>query len=285
MEDIDFRLDIAVVGLGLIGGSYAMALKELKLGKVYGIDVDNKTLEKALKSGAIDEASQYGQGILQKSDIVIIALYPKNTVQFVSENLRNFKVGAIITDTCGIKQHIIDSINNMLPKGIEFVAGHPMAGNEFKGFDAASKDIFIDANYIITPHERNSERAIRTIEQLAVAIGSRNPIRVSAKEHDNIISFTSGLPHIIAVSMMNMDIWGKGIDSFIGRSIKDDIRVAALNKELWTQIFNMNSENLIRQIDEMEIMLANLKKVIKQQDNPALERIFDNAIKRKKEIA
>ncbi|HYE81241.1 MAG TPA: prephenate dehydrogenase [Clostridia bacterium] len=284
MEEGNFRRNIAVVGLGLIGGSYAMALSSLKDGKVFGIDIDGIVLDKAVSCGVIDEGSTNAGEILCKSDIVIIALYPQDAIEFIENNAGHFKPGAIVTDTCGIKQPIIAAANRSLPDNVEFVGGHPMAGNEFQGFDAASRELFFDTNYIITPHENNSDKGLGAVEKLAEAIGCKCVTRVGADAHDRIISFTSQLPHIVAISFANLVMGEKDMHAFTGRSFTDATRVAALNKELWTQIFRMNNLNIIDRIEDMEEMLRKLKKAINSQDDSSLRTIFDNAIRGKREI-
>lgn len=284
MEEGDFRKNIAVVGLGLIGGSYAIALKQLNYGKIFGIDKDERVLAKAIGKGAVDEGSINADEILGRSDIVIIALYPYETIEFIKKNAGYFRPGAIITDTCGIKLPIIAAAAEGLPEGVEFVGGHPMAGNEFQGFDAASGELFLDTNYIITPHENNSEEGLSTVEKLAVGIGCKCITRIGAEAHDRMISFTSQLPHIVAVTFANLIMDKKEIIPFTGRSFKDVTRVAALNKELWTQIFRMNNTNIIDRIEDMENILHKLKKAVNSQDEISLRILFDNAIKGKREI-
>jgi len=284
LEEGSFRRNIAVVGLGLIGGSYAMALRQLKAGRVFGIDIDKEVLDKAVGCGTIDEGAADAKAILCKSDMVIIALYPQDTIEFIKNNAKYFKPGTIVTDTCGIKQPIIAAAMKNLPENVEFVGGHPMAGNEFQGFDAASRELFFDTNYIITPHESNSEKGITAVEELAAAIGCKCVTRIEAEAHDRIISFTSQLPHIVAISFANLVTGEMDMHAFTGRSFTDATRVAALNKELWTQIFRMNNINIIDRIEDMEDMLQKLKKAINSQDESSLRTIFDNAIKGKREI-
>ncbi|MGE5629566.1 MAG: prephenate dehydrogenase [Caulobacteraceae bacterium] len=284
MEEGDFRRNIAVVGLGLIGGSFAMALRKLKAGRIFGIDIDESVLDKAINCGVIDEGSIDAGAILCKSDLVIIALYPRDTIEFIKNNAGFFKSGAIVTDTCGIKQPIIDAAKKNLPENVEFVGGHPMAGNEFQGFDAASGELFIDTNYIITPHECNSEKGIAAIESLAAAIGCKCVTRIGAEAHDRMISFTSQLPHMVAILFANLVTGEKDMSAFTGRSFRDATRVAALNKELWTQIFRMNSTHIIDRIEDMENMLQKLKNAVNAQDENSLRILFDNAIKVKREI-
>jgi prephenate dehydrogenase len=284
LEEGNFRSNITVVGLGLIGGSYAMALRQNRAGRIFGIDIDERVLEKAASCGVIDQGSFDAEEVLGKSEIVIIALYPQEAIEFIKKNAKNFKPGTVITDTCGIKQPIIDAACKCLRSDVEFVGGHPMAGNEFQGFDAASEELFIDTNYIITPHENNSEKGIMTIEKLAALIGCNPVTRMKASDHDRIISLTSQLPHIVAISVANLVTGEKNMRAFSGRSFMDVTRVAALNKELWTQIFRMNDTNIINRIEDMEEILNKLKNAINSQDECSLQRIFDNASIGKREI-
>lgn len=284
MEEGDFRSNITVVGLGLIGGSFAMALRQFNVGRIFGIDIDESVLNKAVACGVIDEGASNADEILCKSDMVIIALYPRDTIEFIKNYAGYFRPGTIVTDTCGIKQPIIEAAKKSLGSDVEFVGGHPMAGNEFQGFEAASRDLFFDTNYIITPHESNSESGIAAIEKLAAAIGCKCVTRIEAEVHDRMISFTSQLPHIVAISFANLMMGEKDMNLFTGRSFKDATRVAVLNKELWTQIFRMNNLNIIDRIEDMENMLHNLKNAINAQDESCLQILFDNAINGKRKI-
>jgi len=284
LEEGDFRRNIAVVGLGLIGGSFAMALRKHNAVRIFGIDIDESVLNKAAGCGVIDEGASNAKKILCKSDMVIIALYPREAIGFIKNYAEYFKPGTIVTDTCSIKQPIIEAAKKSLRQDVEFVGGHPMAGNEFQGFEAASRELFFDTNYIITPHESNSENGIIAVEKLAASIGCKCLTRIGAEAHDRLISFTSQLPHIVAISFANLMMREKGISPFTGRSFKDATRVAALNKELWTQILRMNNLNIIDKIEDMEDMLHKLKNAINAQDESCLQILFDNAIKGKRMI-
>ncbi|MEA4847903.1 MAG: prephenate dehydrogenase [Clostridiaceae bacterium] len=284
MEESDFRKNLAIVGLGMIGGSYAMALRQLKSVRISGIDIDENVLNRAADCGIIDEGAPDAKALLRKADMVIIALYPRETIEFIKNNAGYFKKGAIVTDTCGIKKPIIDAALEALPENVEFIGGHPMAGNELQGFSAASKELFVDTNYIITPHEGNSERGISAVEKLVAAIGCKCVTRVGAEAHDHIISLTSQLPHIIAVSFANLAMGENGIGTFVGRSFMDATRVAALNKELWTQIFMMNSTYLIDTIESLEDIVKRLKNYVRGQDEIGLRGLFENAVEGKREL-
>lgn len=272
-----FDFNIAIVGLGLIGGSYAKALKELKPKKIYGIDINKNVIDKALDMGIIDEGYLDGSEVLKRVDLVIIALYPEDTVEFVKRNVLNFKPEAVITDTCGVKQMVMEEINSFLPDTVEFVGAHPMAGKESWGLDASSEDIFKDCNYIITPNSKNSKKSLILIEKLAKAIGCRNVVYVNAKEHDRIMSYASQLPHAIAVSLMHSNMFIDEAGQFIGGSFRDSTRVADINSKLWTQLFILNSDNLVDEIERFEEALQEMKEAVKSEDRNVLKNMFDSA--------
>lgn len=286
MEDCDFNISIAVVGMGLIGGSYAMALRELNPKCIIGIDKDEYTLKSALNDGIIDKAYENGGDFLKEAELVIIALYPKDTIAFIKNNLQYFKKGTLITDTSGIKQDIVENVNSFLPEYLEFIPGHPMAGKESSGIKGASKNIFKGANYIITPGEKNTSRGLEKIDKMAKAIGCSNVTYVSPEEHDKIITFTSQLPHIIAVSLMNLHKkdYKDGMELFTGGSFKDATRVAQINSKLWTELFIMNSDNLIEEIENFQDSMEILKKAIMNKDIKSMKDIFEKSMLKRKEL-
>jgi len=286
VEDCDFNISIAIVGMGLIGGSYAMALRELNPKCIIGIDKDEDTLKSALNDGIIDGAYESAGDFLKEIDLVIIALYPKDTIAFIKNNLQYFKKGTLITDTSGIKQNIVENINSFLPEYLEFIPGHPMAGKESSGIKGASKDIFKGANYIITPGEKNTSRGLQKIDKMAKAIGCGNVTYISPKEHDRIITFTSQLPHVIAVSLMNLheEDYKDSIELFTGGSFKDATRVAQINSKLWTELFIMNSDNLIEEIENFQDSMEMLKKAIMNKDTKSMKCIFKKSMLKRKEL-
>ncbi|APM38166.1 prephenate dehydrogenase [Clostridium kluyveri] len=286
MEDCDFNINIAVIGMGLIGGSYAMALRDLDPKCIIGIDKDKYTLKSALDDGIIDGAYESGGDFLKEIDLIIVALYPKDTIEFIKSNLQYLKKGTLITDTSGIKQDIVDNINSFLPEYLEFIPGHPMAGKESRGIKGASKDIFKGANYIITPGGKNTSRGLQKIDKMARAIGCSNVTYISPKEHDRIITFTSQLPHIIAVSLMNLheEDYKGNIELFTGGSFKDATRVAQINSKLWTELFIMNSDNLIEEIENFQSSMEILKKAIMSKDISTMRCIFEKSMLKRKEL-
>jgi prephenate dehydrogenase len=285
LEDCDFsNFKIAVVGIGLIGGSYAMALRTLKPNYIVGIDKDINTLNKALDMDILDSAYTEPGVFLRDMDMIIISLYPKDTIDFIRENIEYFKPGVLLTDTSGIKKIVLDSVNSFLPSDIEFVGGHPMAGREYKGIEYADASIFKDANYIITPCSRNKKSSIEIISIMARKFGCKNVECISAEEHDNIIAYTSQLPHIIAAALMDESIEEMKPELFAGGSFRDATRVALINSKLWTELFMLNSDKLISKIEQFENSLSRIKKDIKDKNTNDLKAVLENSVLLKKKL-
>lgn len=277
-------MKIVVVGLGVIGGSYAMALKEAGYDDVYGIDINEESLEKAKKLGLIKEGFTNGQEIVKSADFIIISLYPRLVKQFIIDNKDNFKDGAVITDAIGIKKLFIEDIVKILPKNIDFVFGHPMAGREKKGIDFASSQVFKGANYILTPVDRNKEENLNMIENLAYKIGFKRVKRITPDYHDDMIGYTSQLPHSLAVALVNSDVEGRETGSFIGDSYRDLTRIAIINEDLWSELFLGNKANLLASIENFEIELDKIKDAIENDDKEALKEIFIKSTKRREKL-
>lgn len=282
--DIDFsKLTITVVGLGVIGGSFAMAIKEQNIAKLYGIDIDENTIKYAIENNIIDEGFICNdislKRALEESDIVIICLYPVLIKKFVEDNIDSFKEGAIITDAAGVKGTIEDEISNIINSKIDFIFGHPMAGREKKGIMFASSDVFKGANYIITPTPYNKEENLLFMEKFISTIGFSKISKISPKKHDEVISYTSQLPHAIAVGLINSDSFSDEIWNYVGDSFKELTRIARINEDLWAELFFENKENLIKQIDLFQENMDNIKNALLSND---YEVLINNLIKARK---
>lgn len=283
--ELDFsNLNITIVGLGLIGGSYAMALKELKPKNLWGADIDSKALQYAEEMSVVDKAYNNAAEPLKQSDLVIISLYPRDTIKFIRNNLSNFKQGAIITDVSGIKEEVVTEVEVFIPEALDFIGGHPMAGREAKGLSYASKDIFKNANYIITPTDKNKPENVELIKEMARSIGCKNIVEIDPKVHDKIIAYTSGVTHLIAVALMNSESFDKERSLFIGGSFRDATRVALINGDLWSELFISNKDNIICELEEFERNLTNIKNAIKNEDLSAMKNIFNNAGAKRREL-
>lgn len=277
-------MKIVVVGLGVIGGSFTMALKEAGYNDVYGIDTNIETLVKAKNLGLIKEGFTSGEEIVKSADLIIISLYPRLVKKFIIDNKESFKDGAVITDATGIKKMFIKHIVDILPSNVDFIFGHPMAGREKKGIDFASSKVFKGANYILTPVDRNKEENLKLIENLAYQIGFKRVKRITPDYHDEMIGFTSQLPHALAVALVNSDVEGRDTGSFIGDSYRDLTRIANINEDLWSELFLGNKENLLSSIENFETELDKIKNAIKEDDTESLKKLFVKSTKRREKL-
>ena len=276
-------MKIVIVGLGVIGGGYAMALKEAGYEEVYGIDKNIDTLRKAKSLGIIKEGYEDEKEIIKGADLIVLAVYPNLVKSFIINNKDSFKDGTIITDVTGIKQLFINEIINILPENVDFVFAHPMAGREKKGIDYATNQVFKGANFLITVTDKNKDKNVDIIENLAYKMGFKNVKRICPKYHDEMIAFTSQLPHALAVALINSDIEGRNTGEFIGDSYRDLTRIANINESLWSQLFLGNKENLLKAIYNFEKELDKIKDSVKNEDKETLQKLFiKSSIRREK---
>ncbi len=277
---IDNIRKITIVGLGVIGGSYAIALSKLGY-EVYGVDKDEQTLSKALGAGAICKASIEPDEFFPFSDIIVMALYPDQIADYIKDTAAMVKSGCIITDVTGLKSHFVDKIEAQLPYNVSFVFAHPMAGREKKGFDYADDRVFKGANFIITPTDKTRKSAIDTIQKLALEIGFGQIKITTPSKHDDIIAYTSQLPHALAVALINSDSEDSETGKYIGDSYRDLTRIANINDALWAELFINNKSNLVSKIDDFEKQLEEIKLAVQNEDYDALKALFVKATKRR----
>ena len=194
---VDISQKVLIVGLGLLGGSYARALKRFGF-HVSAITKEQSSIDYAIGEGIIDEGStELDKRIIGEADLVIFALYPHVFVEWVEQNQTLLKSGALITDVTGVKRDIVYRIQNMLREDVEFIAAHPMAGREVSGVEHSTDKMFFGANYIVTPTEKNTPEAIQTCMELGRLLGFANVTTLSPEEHDEMIGFLSQLTHCI----------------------------------------------------------------------------------------
>lgn len=275
---------IVIVGLGVVGGGYAMALKEAGYTEVYGIDNNIETLRKAKSLGIIKEGYTDEKEIIKIADLIVLAVYPNLVKKFIINNKEDFQDGAIITDVTGIKQLFIDEITSILPKNIDFVFAHPMAGREKKGIDYATNKVFKGANFLITVTDNNKAENLELIESLAYKMGFKNVKKICPKYHDEMIAFTSQLPHALAVALINSDVEGRNTGEFIGDSYRDLTRIANINEALWSQLFLGNKENLLKAIYNFEEELDKIKNCLEHEDKEALQNLFIKSSLRREKL-
>jgi prephenate dehydrogenase len=276
-------MKIGIVGLGLIGGSYAKSLKKYGY-EIYGIDINQESLDYALKHNIIDVGDTEPSNILKDIDVVFICLYPEDAIKFVHKNIRSFKRGAIISDVVGIKRKIIDALDIYKDDDLEFVFAHPIAGKAKSGVKHSDEAIFQGANFVITPTKWNSEEAINVITILATQMGFSSITKISDVDHDNIIAFTSQLTHAIALSLVNSDDEKYDTSKFIGDSYKDLTRIANINDDLWAELFIKNKDFLIKHINKFEKELTTLKEAISNKDKSKIQELMQSATEKRNRI-
>lgn len=265
-------MNIAVVGLGLIGGSMCKSLKKHTFHYIMGIDSDKKTVAKALAQKAIDE--EISPDRLNEANLTIICLYPEAICEFVSQNADQFKKGSIVTDTCGVKKAIVDRCTPVLEqKGVMFVGTHPMAGREFSGFDYSTDSLFDNASFIITPSESTPQIAIDLLSTLAGSIGFGKAVVATPEKHDQVIAYTSQLAHVVSNAYVKspsvLDFNGFSAGSFM-----DLTRVAKLNEDMWTSLFMCNKEALLNELDHIIKSISEYRDAIKSENRETLRALL-----------
>ena len=271
------ELTFAIVGLGLIGGSYAKALRNLKVRKILGMDISHGIARACLNANMIDEVVETDGSNLKEADVIICSVYPEAVVGFVRQNLQNFAEGMLMTDATGVKGTMPREIQELLPEGCEFISGHPMAGRQGSGLGMSDAAIFNNSNYIIVPTEKNTPEAVRWLEDFAKVLGCARSVKVSTEDHDKIIAYTSDLPHITAVALVNSASYNENTQYFIAGGFRDATRVADINPDLWSDLFLSNRENVIAEIENYQSQLERWKKAILENDREALKAIMREA--------
>lgn len=273
---------VGVIGLGLIGGSMAMALSGFRGGQVAGYDADPAVMEKALGRGSIGRAFRNAKEAAEDSDLLILCMYPGHIVAFMQANAPHFKKGSVVTDVCGTKLHLYKELAPYLYGEADYIGIHPMAGKEVDGFDNAEGSLFRNTGFIITPLPETRPESIGLMEELAEHIGARAALCDPAL-HDDIIAYTSDLMHLSATALC-MD-FHKDMDSrFAAGAFRDCTRVANINPGLWTELFLLNGESILPHLDAYIDSLSQLGEAIRKEDGKELQRLLTIARDNKKEM-
>lgn len=264
---------ITIVGLGVVGGSYAIALSK-KGYTVYGVNRSAESLDAALESGAIARGAHTPEEFFSQSDLIILALYPDQIVDYLRKYGKYVKKGCLISDVAGIKGIFVEEIEDVTPEGCEFLFCHPMAGREKRGFKYADDKVLRGANFLIVGTDRNTSSAIETMSDIALEIGFGRVRILDAATHDKVIAYTSQLPHAIAVALINSDDEDSETADYIGDSYRDLTRIANINEDLWSELFIGNKQNLISSITSFERQLSMIKKAVEEEDSDLLKKMF-----------
>ena len=272
---------LVIVGLGLIGGSLAKALRGFEDYRILGVDVSQPTLRYALEQNIVDRGEEDPVRALAQGDLVFLCLHPQGIVDFMAAHRDHFKPGAMVTDVCGVKGAILRGAR-VLPDTVSFVGGHPMAGTEFSGIQHALVNMFQGAHYILTPNSQSSPEHIALMERVAKYIGCADVVKTTPERHDAIIAYTSQMMHIIAVSVCDDENLFQ-YQGFEGDSFRGCTRVAALDVPLWTQLFTMNQQALCQALEQLEEHIRDYRLTIQKGDREALvdKLSFSAARKRK----
>ena len=277
---IDVSKNILIVGLGLIGGSYAKVLKRFGF-HISAVTLEQSSIDYAIREGMIDEGTTgLDERMIGEADLVIFALYPHVFVEWITQNQHLLKSGALITDVTGVKRNIVYQIQEILRPDVEFIAAHPMAGREVSGVENSTDKMFIGANYIVTPTEKNTPEAIRSCMELGRLLGFSNVTTLSPEEHDEMIGFLSQLTHCIAVTLMTCSD-KENMEKFTGDSFRDLTRIAKINDLMWSELFIANKDVLLEQMNIFMKKFEELKTMLEAEDVDGMRQIMRYSTERR----
>lgn len=269
-----------VVGLGLLGGKYALELTRAGF-VVDGINRSEKHLQYALDKGYIRSGKTRDfEDLVSGADHIIFGLYPTTLLEWFETHRHLIKPGCIFTDVSGVKTGLVDRIQDMCPPGVEFIASHPMAGRETSSVEHAAEVNFAPANFIITPTARNTPKAIVWATELAQVLGFEHISTLTVEEHDRMIGYVSQLCHAIAVSLMCAND-NTALCEYTGDSFRDLTRIAKINEIMWSELFLWNKDNLIAEIDQFDAALAQMRAALAAGDREGLEEMFRLSTRRR----
>lgn len=275
------KINILIVGLGLLGGSYAKGLKKLGF-YVSAITRSQKTIDYALENGLIDSGTtEVTAEAVGNADLIIFALYPHVFTDWIEKYQAFFKSGAVITDVTGVKGCVVHKVQDMLRDDVEFIAAHPMAGKEVYGVENSDDAIFKGANYIVVPTEKNTPEAIELCRNLGEILGFKQVAELSVDEHDQMIAFLSQLTHCIAVSLMCANNT-PGLEKYTGDSFRDLTRIARINDEMWSELFLSNKDVLLKEMDRFRTSFNELYDKIKNDDREGMREMMRLSTERRK---
>ena len=273
-------MKIAIIGLGLIGGSMARRLRGFRDCTIVAYNRSRESLDLALADGVIDEGCSNPKDAMRDADLIIMCLYPQLNVDFGRDTLDVIKDGAVITDVSGVKGFIVREMNKILPDTVDFIGGHPMAGREVGGYKSSTDTLFDNAPYIVTPDKNNKPENVQLVRDMAKHIGCRVVVTTTPDEHDSIIAYTSQLMHIVAVALCNNPLLERS-ESFAGGSLQDCTRIAVINEKMWSELFVENKEHLAERITEFQDCLETIKQATLRGDRGELEEIMKFATEQK----
>lgn len=277
------NLNYGIVGLGIMGGSFAKSIRANILsmaestGKIFACNRSQACIQQALSTGVIDEgfSTENVSDMIKKCDVVFICLYPHATLDFLVQYKNDFKSGSIVTDISGVKGIFEKSLPQILRPDVDFIIGHPMAGGEKEGYSNSKAEFFVNHNYILIPQDYNKPENLETMRALITDMGFSRITETTCEIHDYKIGFTSQLCHIIASALVE-SAEDPEITAFGGGSFEDLTRIAMINAPLWTELFISNKEKLVHHIENFEKMMDEFKSAIKNEDAEKLNALLSD---------
>ncbi|MGH7806801.1 MAG: prephenate dehydrogenase [Thermodesulfobacteriota bacterium] len=278
---------ITVIGLGLIGGSLAWALKKSgRVGEVFGVDLDEKAIDYAVREGVIDDGSKDIEKGVSQSDLIVIATYVGIIPKVAKSIISLVSKGTIITDVGSVKGKIVNEIEELLPSHLYFVGGHPIAGTERSGVWASDLRLFNGKRCILTPTLKTHPEALAKVKSLWESVGAR-VFTMDAETHDRVFSFVSHLPHLVAYALVNSVASQRVLHNmldFAGGGLRDYTRIGASSPEMWSDIFLMNRENVLESIREFKKSLERIEELVAGENLIELREELNRAVRIKQNM-
>ena len=272
--------NILIVGLGLLGGSYAMALTK-KGYRVSALTRSQSSIDYALEQGIIAEGKTgVDPEMIAKADLIVFSIYPRVLIEWMEENHNLIRPGTVLTDVTGVKGEVVYPIQEMLRADLEFIGAHPMAGREVYGVENANTEMFRGANYIVTPTEKNTPEAVQTCIELGRLLGFSNVTTLSPEEHDEMIGFLSQLTHCIAITLMTCND-KENMEKFTGDSFRDLTRIARINDLMWSELFVANKDVLLEQMNLFIDKFNDLKTMLETEDIDGMRAMMRHSTERR----
>lgn len=271
---------IGIAGLGLIGGSFAKALSKLPDCAVFGCDKNPEVVDSALEEASVIRVLD--SETLPFCDVILLALYPEDAVEFMRETGKYVRSGAVVCDLCGVKSFVFEKISAQSASlGFDYAGGHPMAGIEYSGYANSDAKLFEGASMILCPSERCAESNLDLLAALCRRIGFSRITLSDPERHDRMIAYTSQLAHIVSSAYIKSPS-ALGHEGFSAGSFRDMTRVARLNPDMWSQLFCENALPLKTELDALIARLAEYSEAVGNRDRESLRRLLDEGDRMKK---
>ncbi len=281
MTELTKDTKILIVGLGVIGGGYAKALTYAGYRHIRCITKEPQDIDYAIAHGIIEYGtSDIDEKLIRDSELIIFALYPHIFKKWIEDNQKLFAPGTVITDVTGVKSGIVREVQAMLRDDVEFISSHPMAGREKSGIEYSNAEVFRGANYIIVPTEKNTDEAKNICKKLGEELGFGKISTLSIEEHDKMIAFLSQLTHCIAVVLMNSN-GTDGLEKYTGDSFRDLTRIAKINDLMWSELFTLNKDALLIEIDTFIDKFSEFRNMIANSDTENMRKEMRKATARR----